>query len=312
MSQQIDYKGEWERIDTFLRSEHPDYARHFFHHLIERWAVTVNEKNIKKSYKLRPWDTITIDNFDRYTTPLLLDNAPQIDIPVVHEGEWYLVLNKPKWVLSHPTSNRDTESPSVVGFLHHKYARLPSTQSFIRAGLVHRLDKETDGLMIVTLNETTMKHFRHLFDTKSACTPTTYASHTQLTKKYYALCLPTDLWKKNLRQIDTFPHLIDKVVRPAIAAPYEPKQWLTIINRIDTWQNGYIWVDCEIVTGRTHQIRYHLSHLGLPIIGDYLYGWTTNHELWLRAYHLSHIDLEGKTLSHTLPIPSLDEYIKKR
>lgn len=94
-----------------------------------------------------------IDDLERYLSPVLLEEAPNIDIPILKETTDYLVINKPKGVLSHPNSIRDVGKPSVVGFLYHHFKELPSIGNFIRAGLLHRLDKDTDGLMIIAKTE---------------------------------------------------------------------------------------------------------------------------------------------------------------
>ena len=116
--QEIIYNGNgWDRIDSWLTSQF-SYSRNFFHHIIERWGIKVNGKVVKKSFKLKVWDKVQIDELERYLSPIILDEAEQIDIPIVCEKEDYLILNKPKWVLSHPNSIRDVNKPSVVAFLY--------------------------------------------------------------------------------------------------------------------------------------------------------------------------------------------------
>ena len=141
-----------ERIDTWLVKQFP-YSRNFFHHIIERKGIFLNGKPAKKSAKLKAGDQIEIDNLERYLSPVILEEAPSIEIPIVRETADYLVINKPKWVLSHPNSIWEVGKPSVVGFLYHHYKELPSIGNFIRAGLLHRLDKDTDGLMIIAKTE---------------------------------------------------------------------------------------------------------------------------------------------------------------
>ena len=114
-----------ERIDTRLSKEFL-HSRSFFHHIITRGGVKVNGKIIKKSYQLKNNDQIEVDNITRYLSPVLLDEAPNIKIPVLLEKEDYLIINKPKGVLSHPKTIRDIQEPSVVGFLYHTYKTLPS------------------------------------------------------------------------------------------------------------------------------------------------------------------------------------------
>ena len=119
------YEGTGERIDTRLSKEFL-YSRSFFHHIITRGGVKVNQKVIKKSYQLKNNDQIEIDDVRRYLSPVILDEAPDIHIPVVCEEKDYLVINKPKGVLSHPKTVREIHEPSVVGFLYHTYKNLPT------------------------------------------------------------------------------------------------------------------------------------------------------------------------------------------
>ena len=119
------YEGTGERIDTRLSKEF-SYSRSFFHHIITRGGVKVNQKIIKKSYQLKNNDQIEIDDVRRYLSPVILDESPNIHIPVVCEKEDYLVINKPKGVLSHPKTVREIHEPSVVGFLYHTYKNLPT------------------------------------------------------------------------------------------------------------------------------------------------------------------------------------------
>lgn len=113
------------RIDTRLSKEF-SYSRSFFHHIIARGGVKVNNKVVKKSYQLKNNDQIEIDDVSRYLSPVILDEAPDIKIPVILEKEDYLIINKPKGVLSHPKTVREVHEPSVVGFLYHTYKNLPT------------------------------------------------------------------------------------------------------------------------------------------------------------------------------------------
>ncbi|MDR2415140.1 MAG: hypothetical protein LBD75_00555 [Candidatus Peribacteria bacterium] len=148
----------------------------------------MNATPIKKSYKLKPNDKVYIDNLSRYLSPILLEESPEIEIPILKETAEYLILNKPKGVLSHPNSIRDVNQPSVVGFLYHHFKHLPSYSNFIRAGLIHRLDKETDGLMIIAKTEAGLQHFKQLFQAKSEAQTLEEKEAVPLQKFYRATC----------------------------------------------------------------------------------------------------------------------------
>lgn len=290
---------EWnknERIDTRLSKEF-SYSRSFFHHIIERWGVKVNGKGIKKSYQLKTNDQIEIDNVKRYLSPVILDEAPKIQIPILLEKEDYLVINKPKWVLSHPKTIRDIHEPSVSGFLYHTFKDLPSIGNFIRAGILHRLDKNTDGLMIIAKTEKWLEHFKKLFQAKSESKEIEDKEQTELKKFYRATCEITPEGKEFIEWIHEFPFVIEE---PVIAKlPHTiAKIWITKILEIIKKTDTTITFNLEILTGRTHQIRYHLSHHGLPIVGDYLYGDPETQELMqLTAYKLMFRDPNNEVIT---------------
>jgi len=290
------YHGSGERIDTRLTTQFP-YSRSFFHHIIERWGIKVGrnlQKIIKKSYKLSEGEVVFIDDITRYLSSIILDEAPNIDIPIILEKEDYLVINKPKWVLAHPNSVWDVGQASVVWFLYHRYKDLPSIGNFIRAGLLHRLDKETNGLMIIAKTEKGLAHFKKLFQDKSESETIAAKESWTLKKFYHATCYLTDEWKKFLDEIKELPFYIKELVIAKVPHT-EPKMWITKILDF-TIEDKKVLLNLEILTGRTHQIRYHLSHHGLPIVGDYVYGKDDKTPMWLTAWKLMFEDVDGEKI----------------
>ena len=289
---EISYSWPGERIDTRLSKQLP-YTRSFFHHIIARGGISIQWKPVKKSHKLKEGEVVTIDDVRRYLSSEILAETPAIDLPIVLEKEDYLIINKPKWVLSHPRNLWELQEPSVVGFLYHKYKGLPSIGDFIRAGLIHRLDKETDGLMIIAKTEKGLAHFKHLFDQKSLAEDTTSKDEIPLKKFYRAGCYIKPEGKTFLENIKSWlPFTISELVYAKL--PYtSPKMGITIIEKIEA-HDDRATLHLEILTGRTHQIRYHLSHHGLPIIGDYLYGKDEGVPMQLTAYKLVFLDPEGE------------------
>ncbi len=299
MMQEIVYEWKgWERIDSRLGWQF-SYSRNFFHHIIERWGIQVNGKVVKKSYKLKNWDNIQIDELERYLSPIILDEAEEIDISIVREEEDYLILNKPKWVLSHPNSIRDAKKPSVVAFLYQHYKDLPSYGNFIRAGLVHRLDKDTDWLMIVAKTEKWLQHFKTLFQEKSESSSLEEKEFTPLQKYYRAICEITTKWAEFLQEIKKvwLPYYIQEIV-VAKVPNCTPKMWITKILDFEEVWSWLVKMQLQILTWRTHQIRYHLSSRWLPIQWDYLYGKEKeNIPMQLTARKLEYLDLNWKMQS---------------
>ena len=283
-----------DRIDVFLNS-YFGYSRNFFHHIIERKWVLVNNKPVKKSYKLKCNDKIKVDNLERYLDSSFLEELPYIDIGIVLEKEDYLVLNKPKWVLSHPNSIWDLSAPSVVAFLYQKYKNLPSIWNFIRAWLVHRLDKDTNWLMIVAKTEKGLNYFKNLFQQKSTLENVEEKEKIPLQKFYKAEVNITQKWKEFLESIK-LPFYIKEIVKPKVPYPWTYKLWITKI--IDLRQNILY---LQLLTWRTHQIRYHLMKKWLPIIWDKLYWNKENQSMMaLTAYRLKFKDLYWENIDLSL------------
>lgn len=294
--QKLIFEGESERIDTWLTKQF-SYSRNFFHHILERNGVLVNGKVAKKSLKLKSWDQILIDELERYLSPIILEEAPKLDIPILKETADYLIINKPKGVLSHPNSIWDIAKPSVVWFLYHHYKNLPSIWNFIRAWLLHRLDKDTDGLMIIAKSEKGLEHFKALFKAKSESEELEEKKAVPLKKWYHATCEITPQGEKFLAEItDKLPFIISEEVKAKVPN-CTPKRGITQIEKIKKTEDWKVELFLQIFTGRTHQIRVHLSNHGLPILGDYLYGKEAEVPVQLTAYQLEFKDPAGELIT---------------
>lgn len=291
-------KFEWNpvRIDIFL-AKHFWVSRNFFHHLIERWAIKLNNSLVKKSYQLKHDDEIQIEDFQRFDSSDIMKESPNIELEIKLEKDDYLVVYKPKWVLSHPGSIWDISSPSVTWFLYHRYKDLPSIWNFIRAGLIHRLDKNTDGLMLIVKTEKWLSYFKNLFKHKSESSTIEEKEIVPLKKFYKAQVNVTKDWKLFLDNIKKFPEYIQSIVKTKWVYLKEYKEGITKIlwyELVNWWKNALI--DIEILTWRTHQIRYHLSSVWLPIVWDDLYWFWENVEMWLSAYRLQFQDVEWEMM----------------
>ena len=327
----LSYTWPWIRIDKRLSNQLP-YSRSFFSHLFERGAVRILEKIatqtppsfghlpltgektdwlslgrlIKKSYKLKDGDEVIIDNLERFVDGGILDECPAWDIEVRLEKEDYMVIYKPKGVLSHPNSVRDVQHPSVVWWVYHYIKNkatswswaLPTSGSFIRAGLVHRLDKETDGCMIIAKTEKWLAYFKDLFQQKSLCETIQEKENVPLKKHYVATCEVTPGGQSFLEKISwQLPFIIQEDVIPKVPHPVVKEgitKVVSVKHRVAT--HDKVEVQLEILTWRTHQIRYHLSTHWLPIVGDYVYGKEDASGMQLTARKLEFIDCYGKEI----------------
>lgn len=280
------------RIDVFL-TKNFSYSRNFFHHIIERDGILINWKKIKKSQKIKFKDHILIDDLQRFINWDIMEESPNINLKIMYEWNDYMVILKPKWVLSHPWSIFDISSPSVSWFLYHKFKILPSIWNFIRCWVVHRLDKETDGPMIIVKNEKWLSYFKNLFQQKSALlNDKKYLEQDfiKLKKIYKAKTIPTKNWIEFIEKIkQNLPFYIEQLVVPKVWFQQTPKIWISKIIEIKKIESIYE-IFLEIITWRTHQIRYHLSQNWLPIIWDFLYWWEKSDKLNLSCIKLEFED----------------------
>ncbi len=287
------------RIDSFLTSKY-NYSRNFFHHIFQRWGILVNQKPVKKSYSLKIGDEIRIDDLKRFFDPAMMADAPAIELKIIDEKLDYLVLYKPKGVLSHPSSIWSFHQPSVTGFLYHHYKNLPSLGSFIRAGLIHRLDKDTDWLMLIIKSERWLSYFKELFQQKSLASDLQTKDLVPLKKFYRAKVTISPTGQQFLTSFkNSFPGIIQEMVYAKVPHP-QPKLGITKILSLENLSHSEALLDIEILTWRTHQIRYHLAHHGLPVVGDSLYGSTADEPLQLSAIGLEFLDPDGEYKSYKI------------
>lgn len=260
------------RLDHFL-TEHTQLSKTQIQELITNGQVLVNQKVVtKKGYFLITNDQVIIDH-DRpkLTVPkqLLTDPTP---LNIVYEDQDLLIVNKPVGILSHPT--KFDNNHTLVNMINHY---LTNNQTLIRSGLAHRLDKTTSGLMIVAKNPLALQVISKFFQER------------KVIKKYYALVvgnLPAVRININL----PIGRHQGGAIKMVVNGGKNPKPASTTIRLIEK-MGIYNLVECELHTGRTHQIRAHLAHLKCPILNDPLYGELVDPKngYYLHAYYLQFV-----------------------
>ena len=241
-----------ERADAFLARTVPDLTRSAAQRLLEEGAVTVNGVAVKKNYKTNPGDQVVFTLPD----PEPIDVQPQ-DIPldVVFEDDDVIVVNKPVGLVVHPAPGHP-DGTLVNALLYHCGSSLSGINGAIRPGIVHRIDRDTSGLIIAAKND-----FAHVKLAEQL------QDHT-LARTYR--CIVTG----NLRE-DT-----GTVNAPIGRCPTDRKKMAVVAggrNAVTHWTvleryPGVNYVECRLETGRTHQIRVHMAYIGHPILGDTVYG----------------------------------------
>lgn len=219
---------------------------------IDSGLILVNSKQEKASYKLREGDEITIEDFPNEHYDL---EAEDIALDIVYEDDDLIVINKPKGLVVHPGAGN--MSHTLANALKFHSDSLSSVSGEFRPGIVHRLDKDTGGLMMIAKNDEA-----HNFLAEQL------SDHT-LGRNYYALVLGTI--NENEGKIIAPIGRDDKYRQKMAVDLRDGKYAVTNFKVIQRFSNSTL-VDCALETGRTHQIRVHMNYISHPVIGDPLYG----------------------------------------
>jgi len=252
------YKIESElsgyRIDKFLAEKHKDFSRSYIQKLIDEEYVKVNNKNIKKSYILKQRDIVEV--YEKENEKLDLEPY-KIELNIIYEDENIIVINKPAGLLVHPSPHE--KKKTLVNVLLYYTDDLSGIGGVIRPGIVHRLDKNTSGAIVVAKDDKSHKNLSKQFKKRN-------------TKKIYKAIVDGKFKYKD-GKIDA-PIGRDPYNRTRMAVTKKnSKRAVTYFEVLKKTEN-YSYVKLKIETGRTHQIRVHLAYLGYPIIGDQKYAET--------------------------------------
>jgi len=277
-----------KRLDLAIIENIHDITRSFLKN--NCISLLVNNKQQKLSYKCKINDVINIkiDFSDNTMQNIKPENIP---INIIYEDNNYIVINKPYNMVVHPAKGNFTGT--VVNALLGMKKTLSDNDDKSRIGIVHRLDKETSGLLLITKNIKANNYLTDLFKSR------------KIIKKYHAIVKGS--FNNSITKIDNFIGRNPKKRKKMAVLKKSGKRSITLINNV-TFLNGYSYLDITLLTGRTHQIRVHLSHLGYPILGDLIYSRKDNRfndvPLCLVAYKLSFFDkFSDKTFDFIIDDP---------
>ena len=242
-----------ERLDAFLARRIPGASRSQIQKAITEGDAAVNDRPSKPAYRLREGDEIAID----LLPPEPLDASPEpIDLDIKYEDDDLAVINKPAGMVVHPGAG--VRSGTLANALVHHFNQLSRTGGGSRPGIVHRLDAGTSGLIVVARNETAHNNLAEQFMSRT------------VSKSYKALVY--GLLREDEGRLDG-PIGRDprNRVKMAVRAERQGRPALTFFRVVDRF-NDFTLLDVNIKTGRTHQIRVHLSHAKHPVVADATYG----------------------------------------
>ena len=288
----IDEEDVKERLDSFILSKFPEFSRSKIQKFIKNGLILVNDGKAKVAYLLKNSDIV---EFNRPDEKIFIE--PQaIELDIRYEDGDMLVVNKPKNMLTHPTENELKDT--LVNALLYRYGEnLSTVNGVMRPGIVHRLDRNTSGLLMIAKNNRAHELLAEKIKQKTA------------KRKYLAVVTGNlDFDTKTINgPIGRNPR------NPAKMAVVEGgKPSVTHVRVIERF-NGFTYVELELETGRTHQIRVHLSSIGHPVVNDTLYGGkkigVKTCEQVLQAYSLTFARL-GDNIMTTIELEP-DEDIKK-
>lgn len=245
-----------ERIDVYISMSLEDMSRNSVQKLIADGRVTVNEKLIKSNYKIKINDVIKII----ITEPELLDvKAENIDINIVYEDNDLAVINKPQGMVVHPAAGH--YGGTLVNGLMYHLKDLSSINGVMRPGIVHRLDKNTSGLMLVAKNDKS-----HNF--LAAC-----LKEHSINRIYYALVEGNV--KDDVGKVDAPLGRSEKDRKKRAVTTKNSKNAVTNYQVVKRY-GKYTLLKLKLETGRTHQIRVHMKYIGHAVVGDDVYGSKLN------------------------------------
>lgn len=279
-----------ERIDKFVAGINNEWSRTQVQQWIKDDVVTVNGKSVKGNYKVRENDEITVT----IPEPEELDIQPEdMNLEIYYEDADVLVVNKPRGMVVHPAPGH-TSGTLVNGLMHH-CTDLSGINGVMRPGIVHRIDKDTSGLLMVAKNDMAHESLVNQLVAKT------------VTRRYKAIVhgvIPHDKGT-----IDA-PIARDKKERQNMTVDENGKHAVTHFQVLERFKD-FTLVECRLETGRTHQIRVHMKYIGYPLAGDPKYGPKKTLDMNGQALHAGILGFDhprtGEYIQFEAPIPEVFE-----
>lgn len=243
-----------ERIDKYLSVTLPDLSRSFIQQLLKQEQIFVNGKPCKANYKCKAGDHIFIEFEEAKELEVLPENIP---IEILYEDSSIVIVNKGKDMVVHPSAGHETGT-LVNALLYHCKDSLSSINGVVRPGIVHRIDRNTTGILVICKNDAAHKYLAEQLKEHS------------ITRKYHAICYGHFKEPEGTVDAPIGRHPVDR--KKMAVNRKNGRQAVTHYRVLDSLNGDYSYIECTLETGRTHQIRVHMASIGHPILGDDVYG----------------------------------------
>lgn len=248
-----DYVGQ--RLDKVLSLLNDEYTRSYIQKLLEDGNITVNECIVKPSYKVKLGDKIMVNDIETKELNVLPEN---IKLDIVYEDADVIVINKPKGMVVHP-GNGNYEGTLVNALMYSHKDELSAINGTVRPGIVHRIDKDTSGILVVAKNDKAHKTLADDFKVHN------------ITRKYIAI-VKGIVDKDNIKIDLPIGRSQNDRIKMAVTEK-NSRNAVTYIKVLERFKkSNYTLVEATLETGRTHQIRVHMAYIGHPLLGDEVYG----------------------------------------
>ena len=265
-----------ERIDKFLSDSLPDVSRSYIQKLIKDGQVTVNQKTVKSNYKLNAGDLLSMEEPELQEPDI---EAEDIPLDILYEDSDLLIINKPKGMVVHPSAGHYSGT-LVNALMHYCKEDLSGINGVLRPGIVHRIDMDTTGSLLVCKNDFTHNHIAEQLKVHS------------ITRVYHAIVHGILKDDEGTINAPIGRHPIDR--KKMSINHKNGKEAVTHYKVLKRFKN-FTYIECRLETGRTHQIRVHMSSISHPLLGDAVYGPVKS------PYKLQGQTLHSKTIGITHP-----------
>lgn len=287
----IEKEDASKRLDVFLSEKIEDATRSYIKTLIDDGKITVNLAKVKAGYKLKIGDSIDVEIVEKKLENIVAEDIP---LDIVYEDDDIIIVNKPKGMVVHPANGNYTGT-MVNSLMNSHKDNLSSINGVIRPGIVHRIDKDTSGILVVAKNDNAHKKLSEQFKVHS------------IKRKYIALV--KGIIKEDKLTIDRPIGRSIKDRKKMAVTEKNSRRAITHISVLKRFYSSNVTlIEAELETGRTHQIRVHMAYLHHPLVGDEVYGkkdskFKVNGQM-LHAKYLGFIHpTSGKFVEFDSPLP---------